>query len=875
MSAAQPESDGQTIDQILAIYHRRCEEGEAISLDELLRQYPDHAADLRQAIQDEKVYGGRLGRLRAEAGTIAETAAQEEERIPIDLQDMPDYLLVRKIGKGGMGVVFEAVQKSIGRRVALKVMSPVGGISDSAVARFQTETKAAGQLRHPNIVQILEASTYKQWHYYTMPLIDGSSLGALDRGTVREEVERMICVADAIDFAHRHGVIHRDLKPENILVDAQGTVFVTDFGLAKLIFEDDALGMTATGAILGTPRYMSPEQAAGESITTASDIHAIGAVAYNRLSGRDAFSGDGKLFVLERIRNEIPSRLYSTNTGIDRDLDTIVAKCLEKKPEDRYPTAGELSDDLRRWLDGKPIVARPMGRAEYVRRWCRRNPLSSSLIAVAIGTLLIGFFGTLWQWRLAEQERMVAATQLAENQLLLAKLSAQRGDWNNVLNIAATALESSQADIPAIRFFQAEALAGLNQLDQLKETVSSLKPETLTPEHLGLLRLWQGELAEMQGRTDEATRLYQEALAAELPPDEDAYVRACLAETAPEAIEYFRQSLEANPFHYRSSSQLAVELVISGRFDEALEVCSAGSAQFPSSSAFTFTRGLVYCLQGDQEAARDQLEMLRGRLNETEIDRIQTVFAILHTAIANYAEEGRSLTSLVPTIGKAALPFQQEKISVARLPRRMATVMQIAVNQFSWLDIKKTSQRLQQVLPIAEFEYLAMTSIPIDPNECRRVLARHALLPFTHKYAKLLLAGSLLSQRPLTDEMKSEAATLLRAAPPPNHISIPEAHIWGMLALNLGDFFLACQYLDRVVLEQPGYKIGSPLTSGTLAFAARTRLMQQSYRECLRLSQLDATTLADITENCDYNYFNDFLDEVSNMYHEQVMADDR
>jgi WD40 repeat protein/tetratricopeptide (TPR) repeat protein len=308
------------------------------------------------------------------------------------LRQFGDYAIESELGRGGMGVVYRARQISLNRPVALKMVK-AGLLADShELRRFQNEAEAVAALDHPHIVPIYEVGDRDGKKYFSMKLVGGGSLvSQLPRfHEDPEAAARLVATAaEAIHHAHQRGILHRDLKPANILIDDHDTPYVTDFGLARRIESDSDL--TISGAILGTPAYMSPEQASGRrgAVTTAADVYGLGAILYALLTGSAPSSGDNIVEVLDRVRNRPPAPPSRQNPTVPRDLEVVCMKCLEKDPSSRYPSARELALELRRFLAGEPILARPVGPFERARRWCRAHQLVTSL-AASLATLLIG-----------------------------------------------------------------------------------------------------------------------------------------------------------------------------------------------------------------------------------------------------------------------------------------------------------------------------------------------------------------------------------------------------------------------------------------------------------------------------------------------------
>ena len=345
-------------------------------LDSLAPQTPPQEQD-RDGTDVETV-GIHEGSRQADR---SQTLAQQE-------MDFGKYELLEEIGRGGMGVVYKARQKDLDRVVALKMILASQFASDEEIRRFYVEAKAAGSLKHSHIIGIHEVGQLRGQHYFAMDCVDGGSLAdRLRRGTPDSETAAQCLskVARAVDYLHAHNIVHRDLKPSNILLDDNGEPYVTDFGLAK-VFQPDSR-KTATGTIVGTPGYMAPEQAASRSadISTRTDVYSLGAILYEMLTGRPPFKADSPLDTLvQTLESEpmLPSRLAS---AVPRELELICLKCIEKDPRDRYGSAAELAEDLDRYLKDEPIMARPSGFVQLLRRWARRQPaLASRLSGLAV-----------------------------------------------------------------------------------------------------------------------------------------------------------------------------------------------------------------------------------------------------------------------------------------------------------------------------------------------------------------------------------------------------------------------------------------------------------------------------------------------------------
>lgn len=304
-----------------------------------------------------------------------------------------DYELLQEVARGGMGVVFKARQVKLNRIVAVKMILGGSLAGPEGVQRFHTEAEAAARLDHPGIVPVYEVGQHEGQHYFSMGYVEGLSLSRkVEHGPLppREAAEIVKAVAEAVQYAHEKGIIHRDLKPGNILLNQQGSPKVTDFGLAKLA--ERGSDLTGSGQIVGTPSYMPPEQAAAQvtKVGKLSDIYSLGAILYCLLTGRPPFQAATPLETLLQVQRQEPIPPQQLNASIPLDLDTIVLKCLNKSPARRYASAVALAEELGRYLDGRPIQARPVGRAERFWRWCKREPVVAGLSTAVAITLITG-----------------------------------------------------------------------------------------------------------------------------------------------------------------------------------------------------------------------------------------------------------------------------------------------------------------------------------------------------------------------------------------------------------------------------------------------------------------------------------------------------
>jgi serine/threonine protein kinase len=429
-ASAVPNGDGSAPDdsQVLRAveeYLAILETGQTPSRDEFLARHAAIAARLVEYLDGLEL----IHRAGSAAGPMTEGDAPANDLA--GAEPLGDFLLLREIGRGGMGVVYEALQRSLNRKVALKVLPFAAALDARHLQRFKNEAQAAACLHHPHIVPVFGVGCERGVHYYAMQLIDGQTLATLIAGlretggwpvflevqpttlvpeadtssrtlasTERAPLDRAhfrrvavlgIQAAEALDHAHALGIVHRDIKPGNLMVDDRGGVWVTDFGLAYI--QSDAR-LTMTGDLVGTLRYMSPEQALARRVVDhRADIYSLGATLYELLTLEPAFRGNDRQELLRQIAFEEPTPPRRLNRAVPAELETIVVKAMEKNPAERYATTKELADDLRRFLADEPIRARPAGLVRRLRRWIKRHPaLATALVLLlAFGAIALAY----------------------------------------------------------------------------------------------------------------------------------------------------------------------------------------------------------------------------------------------------------------------------------------------------------------------------------------------------------------------------------------------------------------------------------------------------------------------------------------------------
>ena len=375
--------------------------GSSAAMEAVILEHPELASELRELWATMQIAEdfASIPELVPDDSSLPSARTFAAQATP---EDCGDYELLGELGRGGMGVVYRARQKSLDRIVALKMILRGNNASTEDIARFRAEAESAAQLHHPNIVNVYEVGEFEGRPYFSMKLIEGTNLAKrLADGPIpsRMAAEMLEPICRAIADAHRCGVLHRDLKPSNILIDADGRTYVTDFGLAKRLTSGSSDGgndatvvanLTLTGAILGTPGYMAPEQAAGRrgEVSSATDIYALGAILYAMLTGRPPFQAASAVDTVLMVREQDPLPPRMLNPKADRDLEMISLKCLQKPADLRYATADDLADDLKAFLNSEPISARSTQLSQIISLAFRETHHAA----------ILENWGLLWMW---------------------------------------------------------------------------------------------------------------------------------------------------------------------------------------------------------------------------------------------------------------------------------------------------------------------------------------------------------------------------------------------------------------------------------------------------------------------------------------------
>jgi tetratricopeptide (TPR) repeat protein len=502
-------------DVIYGEYMLRESLGERPSAEEFLWRFPEFADRFRRQLELHAALADEM----ADARTMSDARSPRRDDFEFTRNhgygpSIPGFLILEELGRGSMGAVYKAEQLSLNRLVALKIIhAGIYGRPDTA-GRFRTEAEAVARFQHPNIVQIHEVGEYDGLGYLALEYVAGGSLHSKLAGTPQDPIEaaRLLeTLATVTHYAHERGIVHRDLKPANVVLTEDGVPKITDFGVAKLLEEDHAHSLT--GMILGTPSYMAPELARGDrgNVTPAVDIYSLGAVLYECLTGRPPFKGATPLSTLEQATSQDPLPPARFHRHIPRDLETICLECLEKEPRSRYPTALALAEDLRRFLDGRPVLARPAPFWELGWKWAQRRPSAAIAVGIAFAAVLVFFFGILYY-----NARLRQSVQLARDAQHAADKSAstalrQRNLALKALNELVFDVQEKIGDTPATRSVRRglldTAIAGLEEIANDAERSAPDLGRAVAHEKLGEIFRQIGRSREALGQLEQARSL--------------------------------------------------------------------------------------------------------------------------------------------------------------------------------------------------------------------------------------------------------------------------------------------------------------------------------------------------------------------------------
>jgi len=668
-----------------------------------------------------------------------------------------EFRLVRVIGRGATGTVYEAVQESLGRRVAVKVLSSSFNLDDKTVRRFLREASALARIRHRNIVPIFHVAQDHGVHFYAMELVDGQDVQTIvrERKFEPQEAARIARdVAIALESAHADGIIHRDIKPANLILEKSGEVKITDFGLAKI---EQGGTITESGTLVGTPMYMSPEQALGSTkeVDRRSDVYSLGATLYEMLTGRPLFESENFQAILRMIVDVEPVPPRRLNPRIPRDLETIVLKSIHKRPERRYRTAGELADDIDRFLQGKPILARRATPWERGWRHLRRH----KSVAV-VGILIVALVGIL--------------------------LQSVRGSRSSTYELA---LRKGRIEL---------YLKNLDtSLDQFERAVE-LQPKN--PE----AQMWRGKVLEEMGRFDDAGAAYEESVALGAGQVEPLLARAeyrlrrndvAAAEQDFEKIlgkldpenSMAEAKLAKILFWYRSARDPAAEERALGLCRDVLE--REDAAREARIEALRVT-GMIYLNRQELDRARENLETAY-QLDPVDPETQQAYFKVLDFQYGTEVDREKILTwmRLVNPFGEEPLEVGRSLVSpVEREIDTLKTTLQGATEGARDLVTGFLARRGRDPSPA-----------PRSLDELNRILAK---IPF--QYECLLDRAAIFEERGEYELAARDYETAVQYHPEKAEPLFRLGRLYSeALDLKFRDLEKARQFAERAVVKDP------------------------------------------------------------------------
>ncbi len=540
------------------------------------------------------------------------------------------YTIQSVLGSGGMGVVYRAEQQRPHREVALKMIRP-GTATPERLRRFEFEAQVLGRLEHPGIARIYQADTADAGHgpqpYFAMELVRGEPLTAYadrHRLDLADRLRLVIQVCQAVQYAHQQGVVHRDLKPANVLVDQAGQPRVLDFGVAR-VTDGNLAGSTLhtdEGQLVGTLPYMSPEQVGADPrlVDWRSDVYTLGVICFELVAGRLPLDLKGKpvAAAVQALTRQEPTRLSAVSQRFRGDLDTVLARALDRDRLRRYQSAADFAADLESYLEDRPVKARPAGVIYQLGKFVRRNRAAVAGLLVVLGVLIAAtVVSARWAVQAGRAEQ-AAQDALADSHEQAARLALQRGAWREALDLIDKALASERyrGSIP-LRLNKVRALMAIQHAGPSVQEIEALAREPNLGEYEGRVLLLQADV--LLGRDDaRAIKLVGQALARGLPEEGKAYARALLAKSMPEAIEQLQRSLAHDRHQLRGRTMLELLLVLLVRLGEARTELAVHEALFPEDPNARVLRILVAALERKQDEVDRTLAGLRGWLSDAQ-----------------------------------------------------------------------------------------------------------------------------------------------------------------------------------------------------------------------------------------------------------------
>ncbi len=688
----------------------------------------EHALDAEAPTAPHPPPGGGPGATLAvtapQAGAGAATPAPEA---PPNVGPIGRFLPRRVAGRGGMGVVYRALDPTLGREVALKVLGPAADASEEARKRFIREAQATAKLRHPGIVAVHEVGLHEGRPFLVMDWVEGESLHELlarKAPPPRRLAEIVRDVARALHHAHDHGIVHRDVKPHNVMIAADGAARLTDFGIARVA---DATRMTADGAFMGTPSYMAPEQAGGDSRDhgPATDVYGLGGILYRGLAGRPPFTASDPRELLKKVIIDEPTPPSRLRPSIHAELETIVLRCLEKSPRRRYASADEVAEELARWLEGDPIVARPPGPIERARAGARRHPVRAVAALAGAGLVLVLSATPLVQtWRAGSARRGEAEAKARAAAALLERLAAEQSGGDQPAALLGAGIDALAATThwrsvdpgseparrlafsAATRFGDAALAAGEWELAEGSFERARATGVDDAEVSAGLERLAEARTRSADARRAEVSAILDAARSGALgesPARFDDAVFALVGRPHPETAAALGEALDAVTTELRDAIEDLLTPAVTPTEDER----AAGEGSLPPLPADVVERALRIA-RGDADRDEDpvsrairRVELRSARARDMNMRRFAPGFDSL-AAVAQETRAGPSgnLTARLASEALGRLGHPDE--AVAPLRRHLAAALDARLASLAAIALLRLGSPEDERLVVAE-----------------------------------------------------------------------------------------------------------------------------------------------------------------------------